>query len=362
MAECRKKFWIIGIRRLAKSMGARCVTCRRWRGARLEQFMADLPDFRITPGSPFENSSIDYFGPFELRFGRRQRPKGYGAIITCLTTRAIHIELVTDLTVDRLLMALRRFISLYGQPKFIRSDNESNFRGAASELRRMFARWRNGNERNTLNDFCASYSIKWTFSTSTASHHNGAVEALIKSVKNSLNKVVTNIVLTEEEYRTVLSEVTACVNSRPLWPPSDGDLQQPPLTCNDLLRPAGLDRNPETLNLVCNPRRRYAFIQVVVEEWWKQWTMHFVPNLLVRNKWFKKRENLAQGDVVLMMDESASRGKWKLGIVERVFPGRDELVRSAEVRSSVGTYKRPITKLTLLLSKEEIDETIIAEK
>ena len=93
-----------------------------------EQFMSDLPSFRLSPGSPFESTYIDYFGPFEIRFGKRQRTKVRGVIFTCLTTRAIHLELVTNLTTDRFLMALRRFISIYGQPKVIRSDNGQNFR------------------------------------------------------------------------------------------------------------------------------------------------------------------------------------------------------------------------------------------
>ena len=181
MAECRKKYWIIGIRHLAKSFGYKCVTCRRWRRASVDQFMADLPDFRITQGDPFENCSVDYFGPLTLKFGRRQRTKGYGALFTCLTTRAVHSELVTDLTIDRFLMALRRFTSLYGQPKFIHSDNGSNFRGASTEIRRMFIRWKADKSLKALGE---SNAIKWTFSTPTASHHNGSVESMIRSVKN----------------------------------------------------------------------------------------------------------------------------------------------------------------------------------
>ena len=78
-----------------------------------EQKMSNLPNFRLQPGYPFENCAIDYFGPFQMKFGRRQRIKVYGAIFTCLVTRAIHVELVSDLTTDKFFMAFRRFISLY---------------------------------------------------------------------------------------------------------------------------------------------------------------------------------------------------------------------------------------------------------
>ena len=315
----------------------------------MDQFMADLPDFRIMPGSPFENTSIDYFGHFMIRFGRRQRTKAYGAVFTCLTTCAIHLELVTDESTDHFFMALRRFISLYGQPKFIRSDNGKNFVGAAAELKRMINRLRfETSERKQLEEFCAKHSLKWTFSTPTASHHNGAVESMVKSVKISLNKIVRNNILTEEEYRTVLSEIGACINSRPLWPSSDGDMEQPPITCNDLIRPGGLERNPVTLNLCSNPRKRYEHIQSVVTQWWELWMRHFVPNLQIRRKWYKKRENFEVGDIILIIEPHTSRAKWKKAIVLEVFPGSDGNVRSAKVKTSDSTYVRLVTKLTLL--------------
>ena len=212
------------------------------------------------------------------------------------------------------------------------------------------------NDDKKLNEFCDNHTIKWTFSTPAASHHNGAVESLVKSVRTSLNKVIANKVLTEEEYRTVMCEVTSCVNSRPLWTPNEGDLHQPPITCNDMIKPGGLERNPETMSLNCDPRKRYAHVQSIVEEWWKYWMDHFTPNLQIRSKWFKQRENISIGDVVLLVDKSMVRGQWKLGIIEDVFPGRDGLVRSVNVRTSAGNYNRPITKLALQLAKEELDE------
>ena len=151
--------------------------------------------------------------------------------------------------------------------------------------------------------------------------------------------------------------MTACVNSRPLWPSSDGDVDQPPITCLDLLRPSGLPRDPETMNISCNPRKRYQYIQSVVNEWWTLWMQHFAPNLQIRGKWFKKRSNLSVGDIVLIIDRDISRSRWNMAIVTEVYPGSDGLVRSAKVKTSSGVYDRPITKVTLLLSKSEMEET-----
>ena len=201
IAESRKKYWTINARRITKSITCKCVTCRRWRGQHISQITSDLPWFRINPGkAPLENMSVDYFGPFLIKYGRKQRIKAHGIIYTCLVTRAIHLDFATNLTTDNFLLALRRFITIYGQPKFIRSDNGQNFRGAAREVGEIIKQWRtNQKDISNIRDVIALYEMKWTFSTPLASHHNGSVESLIKTVKNALKKIVNERVLSEEE-------------------------------------------------------------------------------------------------------------------------------------------------------------------
>ena len=217
---------------------------------------------------------------------------------------------------------------------------------------KFWINWRGSNK-----DLCDTNSIKWTFSTPTASHHNGAVESMVKSVKLSLKKLLKNQVFREEEYRTIFAQVTSIVNSRPLWPASDDDIFQPPITCNDLLRPRGLPQDPAALNMSENPRKRYEHIQKVVSDWWKIWLQNFTPNLQPRSKWFKDRSDLAAGDIVLLIDQDTKRSEWSMGLVENVYRGDDNRVRSVRVKTSLGHYDRPITKLCLLLSKEEQTDT-----
>ena len=98
---------------------------------------------------------------------------------------------------------------------------------------------------------------------------------------------------------------------------------------------------------------RYDYIQKVISEWWKLWLRNCVPNLQIRNKWWKTRDNVTNGDIVLLIDPGISRGKWQIGKIIEVFPGTDNKIRSVKVKTNSGTYDRPITKLSLLLSKEE---------
>ena len=218
----------------------------------------------------------------------------------------------------------------------------------------MIKQWRtNQKDISNIRDFIALYEMKWTFSTHLASHHNGSVESLIKTVKNALKKIVNERVLSEEEYRTVLKQVQELVNNCPLWP-TDGNVEQSPITSNDLLRPKGLNRNPTSLN-EGNPKLRYDYIQRLVSEWWKLWLQYFVPNLQPRSKWRKLRENVAVGDIVLVIDKDIIRGQWQMAVVLEVYTGSDGNVRSVKIKTRTGTYDRPITKLCLLLSKQKCE-------
>ena len=104
--------------------------------------------------------------------------------------------------------------------------------------------------------------------TPLAPHHNGLVESIVKLVKSAMKKLTHDRVMTEEEYRTFLGEVKNLINSRPLWPPNDGDIEDPPITCNDLLRPGNLNHHPNHLNNG-SPRSRYEYVQKLIDEWWK---------------------------------------------------------------------------------------------
>ena len=108
--EARKRFWIVGLRRMAKNVTAKCVTCRKLRKRPLNQLMGQIPNLRVAAGFPaFSNTAMDMFGPVQIKLGRKTLKEAQVIIFTCMTSRAIHLELVTDKTSDAFLMAFRRF-------------------------------------------------------------------------------------------------------------------------------------------------------------------------------------------------------------------------------------------------------------
>ena len=134
-----------------------------------------------------------------------------------MTTRAVHLELVTDRSSDTFLMAFRRFASLRGYPSNCWSDCGTNFVGTQSYLKEMMQGWDIPRIQSILSEeFSCSFQCEWNIPQ--ASHQNGVVESLIKSVRQALDASSKNQAFTEEQWRTYLDEVIYLINGRPLYP------------------------------------------------------------------------------------------------------------------------------------------------
>jgi len=209
LAELRQRYWIPGASVAIRKILSKCMTCRRLHAAPGSQRMADLPQERVYPDKPpFTCVGVDCFGPFEIKRGRNLL-KRYGVIFTCMAIRAVHLEMLSSLDTDSFINGLRRFIARRGQVLELRSDNGTNFVGAERELREEIERWNQTLISNTL----LQKGIKWSFNPPTGSHHGGAWESLIKSVRKVLNSVLRTQSLDEESLHTVFCEVEAIINS-----------------------------------------------------------------------------------------------------------------------------------------------------
>ncbi|CAG9138054.1 unnamed protein product [Plutella xylostella] len=135
--DLRQKYWVINLRSTVKAVQHSCLICRQRKSQPLHPPTGDLPLARLAHHHRvFAHCGLDYFGPMTVTIGRRHE-KRYGALFTCMTTRAVHIELAGSLTTDSAIMALRRMMNRRGNPKVIYSDNGTNFRGANTELKRV---------------------------------------------------------------------------------------------------------------------------------------------------------------------------------------------------------------------------------
>ena len=250
-------------------------------------------------------------------------------------------------------MAFRRFVSLRGNPNNCWSDCGTNFIGAQHYLKELLNDWNISRIQSVISEEFSS-TFQWSWNVPRASHQNGIVESLIKSVRQALDATSKNQALTEEQWRTYLAEVTCLINQRPLYPSSNGIWESPPITPNDLLIGNHFPPPMPEVESKVNPRHLMRSTEKRVQEFWNCWMKYFAPNLLPRNKWFRKRENLRKGDLVLEI-EPTPRRTWKMGLVLETYPGEDGLVRKAKIKTATSVYDRPIHKLCLIATKEELD-------
>ena len=207
-----QRYWVEGPTSLIKRALKVCLFCRR-QNAKLEvQIMADLsPEQLEAEEQSFTHTGVDYFGPIMVKHGR-SKLKRYGCIMTCMTVRAVHLEVAPDLTTSSFINALRRFIARRGTVKYLYSDNGSNFVGAEKILRDNIKGW---NQRQICEHF-RKQGIQWSFNPPSASHMGGAWERMVGLIKRILGALLPRKQLSDDILQTVLLEVEAIVNSRPL--------------------------------------------------------------------------------------------------------------------------------------------------
>lgn len=359
LAHIRQNYWIISGNRAVKTLLRRCVRCHRYNLTEHHQLMGNLPQPRVTPSRPFTHTGIDYTGHVDVKSnkGRGVRTsKGYVVIFICLATKAVHIELASDLSTNTFLAAFERLCARRGTPKHVYTDNGTNFVGAARVLRSEFEHFQQLLTVDFFNNI-SKMGITWHFSVPTWASANGIWEAAVKSMKHHLRRVLGDQKLTFEEFTTLLSKIEACLNSRYLCPlTEDPDEFYNGLTPAHFLTggptmlvPEG-DYNEDTR---IDLRKRWQLVKHMSHQFWKNWSSEYLQQLQVRCKWNKPTRNLQEGDVVLVKEDNLPPGKWALARVTQLHPGSDGHVRVATLKTQTKTMKRPVTKLAPLPTNKD---------
>lgn len=352
----RQQYWIYNARRAAKSVVHSCITCTRYRRQQTTQLMAALPESRTKPARAFLKCGVDYAGPFGIlsRTGRNpQLTKGYICLFVCFARRAIHLELVSDVSTNQFVQAFRRLIARRGRVEEIWSDNGTVFVGANTYLTELYKKQNEWIRTGSL----SKLGINWRFIAPHAPSWGGLWEAGVKSIKRHLVKTVGTQNLTFEEFYTLLTQVEACVNSRPIVPLSDDPHDLNALTPGHFLVGESLITLPEARQLDTDTvpvLKRWEMVQRMNQIIWKRWHAEYITNLSQRPKWKTQSRNMEVGDMVVVFEDNLPPSKWHLGRIVEVFPSTDGLIRAARVKTSHGEYTRPILKLGLLFQEKLI--------
>jgi len=344
--ELRQKYWIIKARAAVRRSWSSCQVCKNHRARPVLPEMGALPKFRVKGFvRAFTHTGVDYFGHMEVTVGRR-REKRYGVLFTCLTTRAIHLELAASPTTDACIMAIQRMTARRGFPSDMYSANGTNFRGAEKEISKTIKDLDEDFIKLTL----SHKGISWHFNPPGAPHMGGAWERLIRSVKTPLNSTLKERAPKEETLFAQMLEAESQVNSRPLTHVSVDPEDPESLTPNHFLIGSSSPAQPLgsfSEDDICL-RKNWRKSQHLANLFWRRWVREYLPTLMRRVKWHGKVNPVKIGDVVVIVDANFARNVWPRGIVTSVFPGKDDQVRVADVKTNLGTFRRPVSKIAVL--------------
>lgn len=354
--------WVIGCSSAVASHIHKCTTCRRYRRSTQDPKMADLPEERMEMTPPFTYCGIDCFGPFYVKEARKELKK-YGLIFTCMCSRAIHIEMLDDLTTDAFINALRGFIAIRGHVRQLRCDQGTNFVGARGEFMKAI--------KDLDHEQLKEYGCEFIMNFPSSSHMGGVWERQIRTIRSVLTVILDQSAkrLDSASLRTFLYEVMAIINSRPLTIEHLNDpTSLEPLTPNHILMMKSNIIFPPPGEFVSSDlylRKRWRQVQFLANEFWTRWKKEYLLNLQQRQMWQKEKRNTKVNDIVILQEDSSPRNQWRLARVTEVYPSTDGIVRKVKLLISDSTLDsqgrritkpvyldRPVQKTVVLIEAE----------
>lgn len=311
--------------------------------------MATLPKYRVQQLKPFAITGVDYAGPITVKGPRGRHSSStltYICLFVCMNTKAIHLELSSDLSTETFLLALTRFVSRRGPIKEIHSDNGTNFVGASRLLTPLQTFTKSEEFQHRVSAQLANSNIQWHFNPPASPHFGGLWEAGVKSTKSLILRSIGIHKLTPEELMTLLTQVEATLNSRPLCALSNDPSDLEALTPSHFLtmEPATSLPDPCLESVPFTKLQRWRLITDIHRHFWTRWKNEYLSTHQVRSKWLENGKRLNVGDLVLIRQASHPL-QWPLGRISAIHPGSDGVVRVATVETASGQLIRPSVKL-----------------
>ncbi|XP_064635803.1 uncharacterized protein LOC135492984 [Lineus longissimus] len=374
MAHLRNKYWITSMRASVKKVIGRCVICKKVAGRPyLTPVAPPLPEFRINDLTAFKSTAVDFTSHLYVRVNNTTQ-KVYVCLFTCCTTRGVHLEITPDLTVESFIRSFRRFTSTHSTPSLIYCDNAKTFTGADAELKRLYNIVSSDRFKNHLTD----KGIYFKYAPVQASWFAGVHERLIGVTKLALKKTLNKSLVSIDEFQTLIKEIQATINNRPLTYLSADPKELKAITPNNLIygHDVTLLPNEDMQNESFDPTyagrdklEKIAHKRAqLLETFRTRFYDEYLARLRQQHQYELRKQNaksdvIKLGDVVLVHDKDTPRRKWKLGIIMELHPGIDGLTRSALVRTATGKSNRAIGKLyPLELNVDELIEQTASEK
>ncbi|XP_049880154.1 uncharacterized protein LOC126378727 isoform X1 [Pectinophora gossypiella] len=316
--------------------------------------MGSLPKDRVNPARVFEKVGLDYCGPFEVKQSTVRRSivsKGYVLVIVCFTTKAVHLEVVSDMTTEAFLAALKRFIARRGLPSDIYSDNAKTFKGAHNKLNDLYKLANSSDFQNSVSNFTANKGIQFHFIPDYSPNHGGLWEAAVKSAKYHMKRIVGLKTYTYEQLSTIFTEIEAVLNSRPITPMSQDPSDFSCLTPGHFIIGCPLTSYPcpDLTEIPINRLKFWRSCEQARQHFWRAWSHDYLSSLHQRHKWQYEVNNIKENMVVLLKHPSTPPLQWPLGRISKVYIGDDNKVRTVQIVTADHKYHtRAVSKIVIL--------------
>lgn len=324
-----RSYWILSCRQVIKRTISQCLVCYK---------------LNSSPLSPLG-------GAFFIKESSRRNSKvikAYICLFVCLSTKAIHLEVVSSLSADAFLAAFHRFIARRDLCSSIFSDCGRNFIGAAHYFRDLITYFKDRSNQSQLILAASTLEIKWHFNPPSGPNFGGIWEAGIKATKFHLRRIVGERALTYEEFTTILKRVEAILNSRPLCALTSDIDDIDYLTPGHFIIGAPMCSPPERelTNLSGNLVTRWQLLQQIIQLFWSRWSNEYLHTLQQRTKWYQGVNNVKIDDILFVVKDNTSPLCWRIARIVAINPGKDGVVRVVKTRT--GTLTRPVNKLVSL--------------
>ncbi|EYC15188.1 hypothetical protein Y032_0037g3370 [Ancylostoma ceylanicum] len=359
LALARQRFWIPQPMKAIKKYVKGCAICKRCHGLPYgAPEMPPLPNDRVIISKPFQKIGCDFLGPFESN----NQEKMYVCLYTCLTTRAVHLEAVENLSAGAFLNCFIRFVSRRGVPQLVRTDCGTNFKLGQKIIDKLFEK--DEQHENSVMTYSATERIRWIFNPPGAPWMGGVWERLVGSVKRSFTKAVGRKKLTFTELNTVIARIEAIINTRPLTKMSSSEINDIPLRPIDFLQgnvkyalpSPTTDANdpeydPELIQTAAQAKEAMHYSEITSTKFWDRWNSEYLT--LLRDS---QRRHLNQprhttstpriGEIVIIEQDLIPRGNWVYGKILSLIPSADGLIRSAKIlMPNQKVLQRPLNKI-----------------
>ncbi|XP_025420904.1 uncharacterized protein LOC112691007 [Sipha flava] len=342
----QRKFWILSARQAIRSRLRLCMPCYRTPPRSVQPKMATLPKYRVQQIKPFSVTGVDYAGPITLKGQRGQsspRRNAYICLFVYTATKALHLELSSDLSTETFLLAFTRFAARRRPIKEIHSDCGSNFVGAVNLLNPLQHLVTSTTFQDRVRNHLSKAQITWHFNPPSSPHFGGLWEARVKSTKSLISRSIGIHKLTSEELITLLTKIEATLNSRPLCALSNDPKDLEALTPGHFLNlepPTSLP-DPCLENLPLSKMQRWRLVSDIHRHFWTRWKNEYLSTLQLRKKWTEHGKPLNVGDLVLIKENTPPL-YWRYGRILALHPEANGVSRVATVHTDL---TRPAVKL-----------------